>query len=192
MPCKMPLPLLIQDQKPEPKPGQKAPKARKTEKPENARTVLTISAVRCVVVFLTAAERRLGSLSAAANAVPPSIPPSLPSSFVPGFVRRPLPPVLPSFRPSVRPSGSLFSPPPPPPPRRRPPPPPPLNPTLNGIFSCSKLQRRSRCPSVRPSVCLSSALCTLSAVTRRHPRQFARSLARSIDRPELSEQIFRR
>ena len=42
MPCKIPLPLLIQDQKPKPKPGQKAPKARKTEKPENARTVTTI------------------------------------------------------------------------------------------------------------------------------------------------------
>ena len=36
MPCKMPLP--IQDRKPKPKPGQKAPKARNTEKPENART----------------------------------------------------------------------------------------------------------------------------------------------------------
>ena len=39
----MPLPLLIQDRKPKPKAGQKAPKARKTEKPENARTVPTIA-----------------------------------------------------------------------------------------------------------------------------------------------------
>ena len=40
--CKMPLLLLIQDRKPEPKPGQEAPKARKTEKTDNGRTVPTI------------------------------------------------------------------------------------------------------------------------------------------------------
>ena len=65
---------------------------------------------------------------------PPSFPPSPDRSFVPGFVRR-------------RPSQSFLLPPPPPSLL----PPPPLSPTLNGIFSCSKLQRRSRTAPIRPS-----------------------------------------